>query len=200
VAEVVLQSAASSTPLWDDIATVVNDCIRTAVILIAGAVGYMRFVRGRVLHSNLAPSISSEIVRIGNSRAMKVTVTIENSGSYRMTFPLTCSQMVRLECVDSAMWKHAAASDEVGWSKAAVREINLLRVEDASIASGEFVTVADEELEPGEQYTRCRLILIPPGNWAAYRITLEVSSCSRMIWRTRAPEVWKTDMIMLDHL
>ena len=193
-----LHSAASGMPLWDDIVTVVNDCIRTAAILIAGAVGYVRFVRGRVLHSNLAPAIDSEIVRIGNGRAMKVTATIENSGSYLMTFPLTCSQLVRLECVDTAIWKNAAADNKLRWSKATIRETNLLQVEDPSLAAGEFVTLADEKLEPDEQYTQCRLIPIPAGNWVAYRVTLEVSSCPRMIWRTRTPEVWTTDMIMLD--
>jgi hypothetical protein len=183
-----LHNVASSAPLWDYIATVVNDTVRTLVILVAGAVGYVRFVRGRVAHSNLALSIGSEIIKIRDAKAMKVTVTIKNSGSYRMAFPLTCKQLVKVECASHDLWTKAAPEGEVNWSEAEAQELNLLKVEG--------VTRADETLEPGEKVIKCRLMPIPQGRWAAYRITLRVSSCARMIWRTKEPLIWETHTIM----
>jgi len=184
-------AAASGTPLWDDISTVVNASIRTAVVLIAGLVGYARFVRGRVLHSSLAPSLEAEIVEIGGDRAMKVTATIENSGSYRMAFPLNCWQNVKLDCAEDSAWKNALTTNEVIWDESKVPPINLLRVRD--------ITDAGETLEPGEEISKCRIVPIPQGTWVAYRITLQVQSCAQMIWMLREPMIWQAHQILLEH-
>lgn len=183
-------AAASSTPLWQSISTVVNDCIRTAVILIAGLIGYARFVRGRVLHSSIAPSIKAEVVDINGNRAMKITAKIENSGSYRMTFPLKCWQNVKLDCADDNAWRRALTADEVVWNEQIAKPINLLHIGD--------ITDAGETLEPGEEVKKCRLIPIPQGDWVAYRVILDIRSCAHMIWTTKEPRNWQTHQIILE--
>ena len=126
--------ASEASPLWHDIATVVNETIQTLAILIAGAVGYVRFVRGRVLHANLALSIEPEIIEVMSSKAIRVTATIKNTGTYRMTFPLTCQQLLKVEYLSRDVWTEAVAKKMVNWSEAEGQETNLLKVGDITYA------------------------------------------------------------------
>ena len=165
----VLQAvAAAKTPgasIWHDVVSSTFDGLRTLVILLVGIAGYVKFLRSRGHHATLDPDIEPELVEVQGAPAMRVTATIKNTGTCRMIFPVTCSQLVRIECVDLATWNAALTQDEIDWSKASSKEVDLLR------RNG--VKYADEALEPEESVVRCRLLPIPPGAWVAYRVTLD---------------------------
>jgi hypothetical protein len=180
-------AAAATTQPWALIAAV-NDSIRTAAILVGAAFAYMRFLRGRILHSNLTLSLECQLTRIGSGSAMRVAATILNSGSFRMTFPIDCRQVVAVEAIDQAVWSVATEYGEILWSEGIRREVDL--------STDEGVKEIGSELEPGETYETSVLVPLPAGPWIAYRVTLAVDSVPRLIWRTTEPFVWETNEII----
>lgn len=184
-------AAAGADPTWKDVIAAANDTIRTVAIVVAGVFAYVRFLRGRVLHSNLTLSLECELVKVNGEAAMQVTAGWLNSGSFRMIFPENCDATLTVYAIDRAVWSKPTEAGEILWTAGKRRELDLL------IKEG--VKQADIELEPGESYETTALVPLPTGPWVAYRVDLLVESCPRMVWRTREAFVWEQNMIVLEN-
>lgn len=175
---------------WKDVVTATNDTLQTSVVLVVAIAGYFKFVRGRVLHEELDPRIEPELVVVSGVKALRVTATIKNTGGYKMEFPLTCTQLVTVHCVDATMWNSARSTGDIIWTGATYNGVDLLR--------RDGVKFADEVLEPGQTIVRCRLLPIPAGTWVAYRVTLEVDAVARPLRRQGKQLRFETHVILLE--
>jgi hypothetical protein len=87
-------AAAIELPAWDAAISAVNEIVNAAAIVIGGVFAYLRVLRGRVIHSNLALSLECKLAKVADKPAMQITASWLNSGTFRMIFPVTCSAMV----------------------------------------------------------------------------------------------------------
>ena len=182
--------AAGSNPAWEGIVTAANDTIRTAVIVVGGAFAYVRFLRGRVLHSNLTLSLECHLAKVDGKPAMQVSAGWLNSGSFRMVFTEDCDATLTVYAIDRAVWSNPTESGQILWTAGKSQSLDLL-TEDG-------IKQADVELEPGEGGTTSALVPLPIGRWVAYKVNLSVESHPRMIWRTREALIWEQDTIVLE--
>ena len=177
---------------WSDIADATNNGIQTIAIVGAGILGYARFLRGRVLHSNLDLSLAAQLVEAPFGPAARVTASVRNSGSFKMTFPMDCWVRVTMQCADVVLWEDAMTDGEVQWDAAETRHFELL------IDQG--VQETREILEPGESFVRTLATPVPTGTWVAYRFILSVKSKAKYILRTDKSGTWTTSTIVVSEM
>lgn len=93
-------AATAVSPHWKDVVTAANDTLRTRAILIGGAFAYFKYLRGRIHYASLALSLEPIVIEIDKRRALSITTTITNSGTYQMVADMGCRQRVSLRCLD----------------------------------------------------------------------------------------------------
>jgi hypothetical protein len=183
--------AASTSPLWKDVFATVNDTVRSAAVITAGIFAYIKFVRGRVHHASMTASVRAKIVEIDGVRSLHITANFSNNGTFRMIFPLGCKQEVSVHCASQAMWSTACAQGrEVQWTKGPQpRIVELLKVDG--------VLDADQYLEPGDSFTRERLIPLPQGDWRAYRVSFVVKPRCKKLIGSVPSSGWETTTVVV---
>jgi hypothetical protein len=107
----------------------------------------------------------------------------------RLIFSRDCPAPLIVTAATPEMWANALQHGEVRWSQGADRRQDLFVVEK--------VREHEQELEPGEQMRRARLVPLPPGSWSAYRVTLQVDARPQGIFRTLGAFTWNTESLLM---
>jgi hypothetical protein len=97
---------------WNEIFANGEKAAKIVAIIIAGVVGYYKFLRGRVFRPRLEMTVSSSLFLIGQQQYIKVVATLKNTGASRITFDLENSALrifaaplAAREIVDSVSWE-----------------------------------------------------------------------------------------------
>lgn len=72
---------------WTTIADTVVGGLTLFAILLGGAIGYARYLRGRISHAKLDLDVIVELYHLGDVDALKIATSIKNDGNCRIAFP-----------------------------------------------------------------------------------------------------------------
>ena len=153
-----------------------------------GVWAYVRFVRGRILHASCQLGLSvKKLAMPDDTEALKITATIENSGGLRLVFPASSSQTIAIAEANPAIWEDAVQHGEVLWSEGWWYQTDMLTYEGAKRDL--------RTLEPGEQIRRFILVPLANRSCTAYRISMYVEACPKLMRRTQRPHYWETELM-----
>jgi hypothetical protein len=159
--------------------------------VVGGAVGYLRFLRRRLLHASCQLDLTAELGRTTAGTALLITATATNAGSYRLRFPPETAQLVAVSTADRAMWDDAADNDgEILWSQGICYRQELLVTEGAR-DDGYF-------LEPGQRLVRSLLVPTLPESALAYYVYLYVEAAPQLIRSLRPVQNWSTELTLVE--
>lgn len=180
--------AAAEQPLWVEVPATISSIITAAGLIVAGTWAYVRFARGRILHASCKLGLSArKLTMYGDTAALKITATIENSGGLRLLFPASSSQTIAISEADPTIWEDAVQNGEVLWSEGRFYRTDILTHEGAKRDL--------RTLEPGEQMRRFILVPLADHTCTAYRISMYVEARPKLMWRTQAPHYWETELM-----
>ena len=96
--------------------------IITAVgVIIAGGFAYFKFIKGRTFRPRCSIDIDPQLMEIGESRALQVSVTVRNEGLVALLFPSDIPQSLFVGQADSAIWKQACERRRrVAWERSRI--------------------------------------------------------------------------------
>lgn len=144
---------------WHDLAEGVNNVVQAAGIIAAGTFGYLRFVRGRVLHSSLALELKAEPTTIDGSKALLVVCEVKNAGSIRQILDFDCLGNLEVMWAKDSLWASPQSRNDFYWPDAPCCRVNVLADDDGARRR--------HVLEPGEVLDTSSVVPIPAGNWVA---------------------------------
>ena len=191
-------SAPSSTaPTWIAISGTVSSIITAVGVIIAGVFAFFKFSKGRTFHPRCLIQIDPQLIDVGGSRALHVSVTVRNDGLVALLFPDETQQLLLVGQADSSIWKQACERQwPVAWEKSTIPKIEYsLAVPDGnSLELSTSVESQDppwwrwlsrtwllhylrgETLEPGEQWVRSTLVPVSSKS-VAYLLRARISAC-----------------------
>lgn len=181
---------AVSTP-WGSIAAGTNDGLQAAALVLGGTIGYLRYIRGRLLHASLVLTVEADLVEIAGRDALSVTTGISNAGTLRMGFRPNGEERVTVYCLSEQQWQAEPDGAAEQWTTAAPSV-----TWDQLIDNDGFKDLTID-YEPGDAVKTTRLVALPPGNWVAYKICFHVDSAARMIARSQRPYRWDTSTLLI---
>jgi hypothetical protein len=100
-------AAPSTAPGWVATSGTVSAIITAVGVIIAGGFAYFKFIKGRTFRPRCSIDIDPELITIGESRALQVSVTVRNEGLVALLFPSNIPQRLFVGQADSAIWKRA---------------------------------------------------------------------------------------------
>jgi hypothetical protein len=187
----------SAAPTWIAISGTVSSIITALGVIIAGIFAFFKFSKGRTFHPKCSIQIDPQLIEIGESRALHVSVTVRNDGLTALLFPDETDQLLLVGQADGTIWRQACERQwPVVWEESAIPKIEYsLAVPDGN--SLELATMgksqdpprwrwlsrawllhylSGETLEPGEQWVRSTLVPVS-SKGVAYLLRARVSAC-----------------------
>ncbi len=206
---------ASTAPAWVAISGTLSAIITATGVIIAGGFAYFKFIKGRTFRPRCSLDIGAQLTKIGESRALQVSITVRNEGLVALLFPSNIPQRLFVGQADSAMWKQASDRQRrVVWERSsipkgrynlAVPEGNILELPTMK-ENQETIKqnppwwrrlsrrwmlreLRGDKLEPGELWVRTILIPVSSDS-VAYLVRARVSACRHLgvrhvIWHRR---------------
>jgi hypothetical protein len=178
--------AEGAGPNWADAVSAIAGALTLVALVLGGLVGYVRFLRRRVLHASCHPDLAVVLTRVAGGDVLQISATATNEGSYRLRFPAGSQQIVTICKADQAMWDDAQGhGGEILWSEGLCCRYDLLTTE--GVRDGNFL------LEPGQRLVRSLLVPIPGDPGLAYYVNLFVEARAQWIWRLKDTQDWSTE-------
>jgi hypothetical protein len=176
---------------WSNIATASAAILQAVALVVAGAFGYVRFIRRRVHHASITPEVTVVLTKVDGRKSLKVDTAIKNTGTYMMVFTATCEQLVRLSFLERSKWRTDCHDARLPWTQGpAAMEWDQL-VDDYGFKN---TTIA---IEPGDTLEKSWLVPVPPGDWVAYQVTFDVDACAKKVVTTARQVRWSVaDVVM----
>jgi hypothetical protein len=140
---------------------------KIAAIVLAGIWTYLNFFRGRTYRPRLEPKISGSTTFSNDAISLVATVDLKNVGLSKVSIRKEGSALlVFVAEVPSDL----SDAQEIGWDRMAVFDI--------------FKN--HRWIEPGEVIQEQRLIVVPNGNFQAFRLDVRIVSENRLEWNATA--------------
>ena len=141
-----------------DIADTLAKVVQILAIIVAGAWGYFKFIKGRTYQQSLIPTVSGKLLTIDSQTYLIANIRVENVGQ----------SVVELA-------PNASALRVFGYMSSISSEI--ITVKDNRLA--QFVALNDLSIEPNEIIQRTVLMSIPMEVRLGLRLELEILSNDR---------------------
>jgi hypothetical protein len=213
-------SASASGAGWQDIFKAVAPAVAAAVALIGGAFAYAKFLRGRTFQPVALLTLAASEVQVWGESALRVDVSVKNSGLAALRIDETYSQRVDVFLASEATWKAAAISVDgvVLWHAGGDphRSVDLFlepgllsyavpRYRDPQLSHLSDLLPPGYRLAAGQDTTRS--VLVPVDAAPAYLVLLTFQACPHASWwswpshrrcraRTRPPVQWQTRTVV----
>ncbi len=181
--------------IWLDLVRAFSAIVSTMAVAFAAGFSYLKFVRGRLHHSQLNLDLGVNFVDVASDSALLIVATVTNAGTLRVEFPDDTGQPLTLRLADKALWDDAKREShkEVLWTASIP-----CYQQELLVTEGRRETDPDGRnpfLEPTESFSRTLLVPIPEGDWRAYQIDLRVTASSSRLLRPKQTDTWKTELI-----
>lgn len=174
-------------PKWTEIVVAVNGTITLIAVLVGATVGYLRFLKSRKLHASCGLSLEATLVSVGSGKALRVTISMKNEGTYQLVFPRGCPQLLQISLASEDMARSALEdTGKIEWGTYIFHQQDILEGDRPSVAD-------DGRLEPGQSYVRCFLIPVPADDAVGYRLQIQVQACPRSVMRLKPSQYWSTE-------
>ena len=89
-------SLVSGAPSWYYAVDTALEATTFTGVAVGGWVGYLRYLRGRLLHAKADFDLAAEIRTVGDREALYVRLSVLNSGTCRLTFPVSTTQLTEV--------------------------------------------------------------------------------------------------------
>jgi hypothetical protein len=100
-------AASSAAPSWVAIFGTASAIITAIGLIIAGSFAYFKFVKGRTLHPRCSIDIDPQVVGVGKTHALRVSVTARNEGQTALLVLSDVQQQLLVSQADSIVWQRA---------------------------------------------------------------------------------------------
>jgi hypothetical protein len=213
-------SPSTSGTGWQDILKAVAPAVTAAVAVIAGAFAYAKFLRGRTFRPVAMLMLSACEVKVWDQPALRVDVSVKNSGLTALRMDEDYSQRVDVFLANEATWEAAAISPEkvVLWHQGGdphrsvdfFLESGLLSYSVPRYRGGQLPDQSDKlprayRLEAGQEATRSLLVPVDPA--PAYLVLVTFQACPHASWwswslhrrcraKKRPPDQWHTRTVV----
>lgn len=196
---------------WTTIADTVVGGLTLSAILLGGAIGYARYLRGRISHAKLDLDVIVELCHLGDVDALKIATSIKNDGTCRIAFPIneTVQQIQVFVCL-GRRWEQACQYLVAPPWKLLLSE-DLGAIEDDGMDGDEEEGSDDTEsalpapvitelpeLEPGQRISRQVLLPGKPAKSGpvGYRVRLYVEGKPRYFRKLKDHPPWSTERVI----
>jgi hypothetical protein len=78
----------ADNPTWWLAIDAATKLVTTGGLILGGAVGYNRYLRGRVPHAKCDLELQAKVVSVDGGQALEVQVIVKNAGQCRLLFNL----------------------------------------------------------------------------------------------------------------
>lgn len=179
-------------PLWLNLIDGASKAIGTGAILLAGWVGWVRYLRGRISHAQCDLLVEAKLVSgIQGYEALQVVLSCQNTGTCLLDLTSHTNQQLQISGVVKSSWKTALAERRpADWV--------IFHVENEVLtAGGRPITERERQLEPGERVRRTTLVLLPrEPKMVAFRVGLVVEAIPGPR-RLRGHPPWSTETVVV---
>lgn len=163
---------------WSNIVTASAAAVQALAIVVAGAFGYVRFIRRRVHHASLTPDIKLSLIEVDGRKSLQIETAVKNTGTYRMIFDETCEQRLELTFLQRDRWRNDCHNAQLPWAVGPVP----LRWDQLVDEYG--YRRIDDFIEPGDSSERIWVVPVPQGDWVAYQASFTVSARAKKVIAT----------------
>lgn len=195
-------------PAWVVIFGTVSAMITAVGLFIAGAFAYFKFIKGRTFRPRCFIDIEPQLVKVGETRALRVSATVRNESQIALLILSDVQQQLLVSQADHAIWEQACKCQQpIRWEDSGIPliEWNLgvperdaldqpKELQDSlwwrRLSRGWLLRHLDgDKLEPGEQWARSSLVPVEPGS-VAYLVCVQINACRHVavrhvIWHRR---------------